>query len=190
MRYEIPVVGFGREGVADMGLFAAIFLGLMGLFAVAHLAAGFVRKKGADAHYDRGDPTYYAMIASLGLLVAAIVAEAVAMGAVPSTPTMWVGRAMVVGSLFWTLWCRKVIGDNYVSTARNTDPSQTLVTHGPYRFMKHPIYMANIATAVGLALAFSVRWSWGAVAVFVAVVIWRIRLEEAHLREKFGEAYP
>jgi protein-S-isoprenylcysteine O-methyltransferase Ste14 len=70
------------------------------------------------------------------------------------------------------------------------DQGTGLVTTGPYRFVRHPIYLGLSLLAMGEALAFS---SWPAVVlVFFAIVptfAWRARAEEKLLSRTFGERY-
>jgi len=65
-----------------------------------------------------------------------------------------------------------------------------LVQTGPFRWVRHPTYSSMILEllAVGMILnaAFSLAIVW---LVFVPILVWRIRLEEAALVEKFGEGY-
>jgi protein-S-isoprenylcysteine O-methyltransferase Ste14 len=70
------------------------------------------------------------------------------------------------------------------------DHTTGLVTAGPYRFVRHPIYLGLIMLAVGEALAFG---SWPALLIVLGGIVpgfaWRARVEEALLRRTFGERY-
>jgi protein-S-isoprenylcysteine O-methyltransferase Ste14 len=68
-------------------------------------------------------------------------------------------------------------------------PPERLVTGGPYRFCRNPMYLGHLIFLAGLAL--SLR-SWLAAAVFVFNAVWfdrRVRADEARLAELFGEPY-
>jgi methyltransferase len=61
-------------------------------------------------------------------------------------------------------------------------PAGTLVTSGPYRFVRHPNYVAVIGELVGVALMVSALVTGAtAVVVFVALIRARIRVEERAL---------
>ena len=65
-----------------------------------------------------------------------------------------------------------------------------LVTTGPYRWTRHPLYLSMIITLVGIAIA--LRSLWGVVGVFVLfmpAVVYRAKLEEGALSIKFGSAW-
>lgn len=69
-------------------------------------------------------------------------------------------------------------------------PDAALVTTGPFRFGRNPIYLGFLLIATGMALAWGTLWGWLAVvashAVLDRLVIAR---EEAYLAARFGAAY-
>ncbi|MGE3622720.1 MAG: isoprenylcysteine carboxylmethyltransferase family protein [Bdellovibrionales bacterium] len=63
---------------------------------------------------------------------------------------------------------------------------RALVTTGPYRFMRHPLYFAEFFATLGAAMVF---WSWPAFLLFTAQVTMqfaRMHYEEKVLRETFS----
>ncbi|HXJ67298.1 MAG TPA: isoprenylcysteine carboxylmethyltransferase family protein, partial [Verrucomicrobiae bacterium] len=65
-----------------------------------------------------------------------------------------------------------------------------LVTQGPYRFVRHPIYTAMLGKLLASNFAFG-HWLGLVIAgsVFVVGTLIRIQAEEKLLRETFGTAY-
>jgi protein-S-isoprenylcysteine O-methyltransferase Ste14 len=53
-----------------------------------------------------------------------------------------------------------------------------LVQHGPYRWIRHPMYTAVIACAVACAWADGTRWGWLGAAALTAVLAIKAALEE------------
>jgi protein-S-isoprenylcysteine O-methyltransferase Ste14 len=70
------------------------------------------------------------------------------------------------------------------------DQGTGLVTTGPYRLVRHPIYLGLILLSMGAALAFS---SWPAFFIVLSGIIptfaWRAHSEEQLLSRTFGERY-
>ena len=68
-------------------------------------------------------------------------------------------------------------------------PPERLVTGGPYRWCRNPMYLGHLIFFAGLAL---VLRSWLATAVLGLHAVWfdrRARKDEARLAALFGEAY-
>jgi len=65
-----------------------------------------------------------------------------------------------------------------------------LIDQGPYRYLRHPSYTGAVAAFAGLGLCLA---NWASLAVIllpvIAVFLRRILIEEAALREAFGEEY-
>jgi len=97
--------------------------------------------------------------------------------------------ALVSGSIWIVVAAVRTLGRQWSLTARVIEGHE-LMTAGPYRLVRHPIYsgMLGMLVATGIALT---RWWWLpiGVAVYVAGTLIRTRAEEGLLREQFGAAY-
>ena len=69
------------------------------------------------------------------------------------------------------------------------DVGHELATGGPFRFLRHPIYMALNLLALGTALWIPTLTVWAALVFIVVVSDLRARAEEALLHRSFGEHY-
>lgn len=69
-------------------------------------------------------------------------------------------------------------------------PATRLVTDGPYRWQRNPIYLADVFILFGLAELSKNIWFVGGGLAFAAAVTWlQILPEEKHLEAKFGDIY-
>lgn len=65
--------------------------------------------------------------------------------------------------------------------------TRQLVTSGPYRFVRHPLYLAEEIAIVGLFMQFAALWTALLLAVHIAVQLRRMHNEETVLTASFPE---
>jgi len=100
----------------------------------------------------------------------------------------WIGVGLSVLSLPLLIWVHHTLGRHW-STNLQLKQNHTLITAGPYRWVRHPMYTALFAAFVGLAL---VSASWLIVILVVAAILVlyaRIGKEETMMVEQFGAEY-
>jgi protein-S-isoprenylcysteine O-methyltransferase Ste14 len=97
--------------------------------------------------------------------------------------------ALGIGSVWMILAAMHTLGKHWSVAARLVE-GHTLVTDGPYRVVRHPIYAANFGLLLATGLAFSRLGPLllASFAFWIGSVI-RVRGEERLLREAFGEEY-
>jgi protein-S-isoprenylcysteine O-methyltransferase Ste14 len=93
------------------------------------------------------------------------------------------------GSVFLGLAAVRTLGKQWSYEARVIEGHE-LVTQGPYRFVRHPIYTAMLGKLLASNFAFG-HWLGLVIAgsIFVVGSLIRIQAEEKLLRETFGTAY-
>lgn len=75
--------------------------------------------------------------------------------------------------------------------AGHLDKGREVTASGPYRYMRHPLYVGSAIIGAGFAIASASIVVAVLVAVYLgATITAAVRSEERHLTEKFGAAYP
>lgn len=100
----------------------------------------------------------------------------------------WTGATLLIASLPMIYWVFSSLGKNVTPTVVTRQEHQ-LVTHGPYRWVRHPLYLVGFMMFFGLSLM-AANWFMFLVAILGAIVlIERTSKEEQLLEEKFGDEY-
>lgn len=137
----------------------------------------------------RFDPTGWAILLGSLAVVAAAGVECWIDPPGPVGPVGWSGRALLVLGPALLLWARVTLGRSYAPTPDHPDPAQALVRRGPYRWLRHPMYLGDALTFVGLLLALERRWAFVSLLPLAAAILWRVRREERFLEGRFGPAW-
>lgn len=125
----------------------------------------------------------------LGLLAYGINPAWLGFAALPLPDALrWFGLVLSLIALPLIVWMFRSLGSNITDTVQTRHNAQ-LVVRGPYRWIRHPLYSFGALFLVGLLLmtANALIMVFGAVAL--TLLILRTPNEEAHLVEKFGDAY-
>jgi len=101
----------------------------------------------------------------------------------------WIGAVLGAAAVLLLAWVHHELGRNFSGTL-HLRAEHTLVTTGPYRRIRHPMYTALFGIVLSFFLL-SANWLIGAIFVggLSAVLISRVAKEEAVMREKFGAQY-
>jgi protein-S-isoprenylcysteine O-methyltransferase Ste14 len=105
-------------------------------------------------------------------------------------PAAWRFSGVPIAALGLALfaWMFRHLGANVTPTSMPRAHA-TLVTSGPYRWVRHPMYCAALLLIVAATLlTANVMVAVGGAAMF-ALLAARSRIEEERLIEKFGEDY-
>jgi protein-S-isoprenylcysteine O-methyltransferase Ste14 len=104
-------------------------------------------------------------------------------------PLRWIGLALVVLGVAFSLWAIATLGRHY-DLELEVHRDHELVRAGPYRFVRHPVYTGLMLHFAGACLATgNVLLIAGTVLVTYPALYLRAKTEERLLRERFGPAY-
>lgn len=107
---------------------------------------------------------------------------------VHSDALMGVGAAMFVTGLLLAIWARLYLGRNWGMPMTLKDEPE-LVTSGPYRLVRHPIYSGILLAMLGTALATNLYWLILAAAL-TAYFVYCATVEEGLMLASFPASYP
>lgn len=100
----------------------------------------------------------------------------------------WLGVGLGVIAGLLLIWALRSLGPNLTDTVV-TRAEHTLVTTGPYRWVRHPFYVAS-ALAIAANSLVAANWFLAlAGGLAMALLVIRTRTEEEKLIERFGDRY-
>jgi protein-S-isoprenylcysteine O-methyltransferase Ste14 len=177
--------------VAALVLFMVVQVRVAGL----DLLRRVFRRRTAVARLDKGSLLFVTVATGLGVggafLIEANVPSAI-IGA-GEAPIRWLClvagvTAIVVGSL-GRQWAISTLGRFFTLNVQIGDDQQ-VVTDGPYRWVRHPSYTADLVAFTGIGLALG-NWLAVLAAVLLPLIglVVRIHVEEGALFKYLGEPY-
>src|SRR6185437_1842694 len=142
------------------------------------------------APQDRGDRApMVAHFIALGLLFLSLLISSSSPAGFIALLLALSGSLLALAGAALVVICHGELGAAW-SFAPKADQSTGLVTTGPYRLVRHPIYLGLALLVMGEALAFG---SWPALLIALSGIVptlaWRARAEENVLSRTFGERY-
>lgn len=101
----------------------------------------------------------------------------------------WTGVGIALAGFALLQWAQVTLGNSWSDTPRMLE-EQALVTSGPYRVVRHPIYTAFLLI-LGSTLLISSNWLIGLcwIGMTTLEILSRIQFEEALMIEYFGDPY-
>src|SRR5215207_7946408 len=101
----------------------------------------------------------------------------------------WTGAGIALLGFALLQWAQNTLGKNWSDTPRMIK-EQSLITSGPYQFIRHPIYTAFLLI-LGSTLFISANWLIGSawLGMTLLELASRIRFEEGLMLEYFGDQY-
>jgi len=139
--------------------------------------------------YDRGNMILVGSATGIGLWLPLIMVL-LGVAAYPiNLPEGAVALAVMVLGVGIRVWAAMTLGKYYTTTLMMSE-GQKVVTAGPYAFVRHPGYLGEIMIWTGFAVVSSNLVLFFLLpAMFVAVYLYRISVEERMLVKELGDDY-
>jgi len=100
-----------------------------------------------------------------------------------------IGPAIVALAFAIFFWAVGTMLRGHASIPTNR-PTDAIVTGGPFRFSRNPIYLSMILLQIGVGAWTKSLWFFALAAIFVAFLTWGVILrEERYLERKFSNEY-
>lgn len=133
--------------------------------------------------------TFLALLVSGTLVTTLALAEYLALGRGFRLVPFSAGLAVVAASFLVRAAAVRALGRMW-SVHIEIRKEHQLVKDGPFRWVRHPIYLAAILELVGAMLLMNSVWTWLVFALcFAPSLAARIRLEERAMIAQFGDSY-
>lgn len=100
----------------------------------------------------------------------------------------WVGLAVLVAGLGFSVWARVHLGRNW-SGAVTVKEDHELIRSGPYGYVRHPIYTGILTGVIGTVICSGTVRAALALLIIAVALIRKLRTEEALMRETFPGQY-
>ena len=127
------------------------------------------------------------------LLPLAVAALPFALLATPPSPAVTARRPLLL-AVFWAMTLSSTLTAWGIWTLRRsfsiTVEARDLVTEGPYRWVRHPVYLGEVLSAAIVTTWRPSLANGALLALFAGLQLYRSRLEERKLALAFPEAYP
>jgi protein-S-isoprenylcysteine O-methyltransferase Ste14 len=164
-------------GAPDYTAIAAQGLGLVYYCLLATLYVIRMQKRAGDA---RPAVVLIAFFGSFSILGLGLLP-----GHRPQPELYVVSQAVILGGLLYTLWALLYLRRSFSILPE----ARRLITGGPYRLSRHPLYLGEGLAAIGLALPIASAAGWLLIACFLGAQVLRIHFEEAVLSRQFPTEY-
>jgi protein-S-isoprenylcysteine O-methyltransferase Ste14 len=199
----LPLLGWGLDDLPGFFALQQVTGYTISIAAFGLLAGCLVRRPGGVGNtLGKGQEGKFVprqrivRILVTAMLFAALVlipfADRRGIGVLAEGPAMrWAGLALAVLGMGLIFWSGMALGRLY-SPEVTLQNGHRLITNGPYRFVRHPRYLGGMIQGIGLSLLFRSWIGLILTLVFVIVILFRVRDEEAMMRREFGaewEAY-
>lgn len=100
----------------------------------------------------------------------------------------WVGVAGFACAAAWLVWMFHTLGRNLTDTVV-TRRDAKFVDHGPYRYVRNPMYVGILMVGMSFGLALGTWLVPLAASLMFTLLALRTRTEERYLIERFGDQY-
>ena len=99
-----------------------------------------------------------------------------------------IGFILCAAGMIFLVWARQHLGRNWSQTVA-VKKGHELVTSGPYRYVRHPMYAGGLLACIGSAIVCGGPWIF-LLMILGALFLWRVGAEDKLMAQQFPNEYP
>ncbi len=107
----------------------------------------------------------------------------------PAIAKSWSGILLESAGIFLAVQAIYVAGVHNVNITPTPKPGGVLITSGPYRIIRHPMYLAQVVAIIPLVSDYFTPLRFSILILLIVTLILKMHYEESGLNKQFGEAY-
>jgi protein-S-isoprenylcysteine O-methyltransferase Ste14 len=166
-----------------------VFVAALAVFVVQEFSHGFGTPQGAPIRDDRWSLIYLDAL-PVALVSVSVLSSFVGWGAWPASRTVFVvGIVVLILGVVLRQWSHIVLG-RFHQAVVTIHLDHELVTTGPYRHLRHPMYTGSSVAFLGVGLALG---TWPSLVLSflgtMPAILRRILVEERAMAESLGRRY-
>jgi len=96
---------------------------------------------------------------------------------------------VTISGLAFLLWALRTLGSNWAPSLSGMRQDTSLITNGPYKIVRHPIYLGVVVILLALGILSANVLILMPTAMLVVLLYMQLPDEESMLIERFGDAY-
>jgi protein-S-isoprenylcysteine O-methyltransferase Ste14 len=164
-----------------------VLIQLYTVFAIAE--PGSRRGRESDRSLQRRIVLILIQLFSLAIVVAAPYSDSRHIAALAEADAIrYLGLAMFAVGFALMTWAEATLGKQFSVEVAIQEQHQ-LITHGPFRHLRHPRYLGIILFSFGISLIFNSLPALLFAMALTLTLLWRVRDEENLLHRQFGPAW-
>jgi len=196
----LPLLGWGVDDTSGFFSIPQLMGYSISIAAFGLLAGCLIQRPGGMGNtFGKGQDNKFVprqrivRILVTGMLFCALVfvpyADRRGIGVLVDNPTMrWVGLILEILGMGLIFWSGMSLGRLY-SAEVTVQKEHHLITDGAYRYIRHPRYLGGMIQGVGLSLLFRSWIGLALTGLFLLIILFRIKDEEALMSREFGSKW-
>ncbi|MFA6321004.1 MAG: isoprenylcysteine carboxylmethyltransferase family protein [Candidatus Omnitrophota bacterium] len=154
---------------------------------------GLYTSKDKDMNNIEGDWTLPASMLSYIFLVIFCLAEFYKVDRQYNNYLTSIGICMYIAALYLRLWAVNSLGDQWsvhIIGKEKLVGHRKLVTKGPYKYIRHPVYIGIVLEQIGIPLIFNLFYTAIIIGFFsITLQLIKSGLEEKEMKSRLGKTY-